>query len=111
MENLVVFFRNQDLTHEQHKAFGRASANLRCTRPRRAPESAHPEILVIKADENSKHIAGEEWHSDVRATRAADRQHPLYEGGAARNGGDTLFASMYPAYETLSAPIQRLCEA
>ena len=26
------------------------------------------------------------------------------------NGGDTLFANMYLAYETLSAPIQKLCE-
>jgi taurine dioxygenase len=26
------------------------------------------------------------------------------------NGGNTLFANMYRAYETLSAPIQRLCE-
>ena len=26
------------------------------------------------------------------------------------DGGNTLFANMYRAYETLSAPLQRLCE-
>ena len=28
MENLVIFFRDQHLTHDQHKAFGRLFGNL-----------------------------------------------------------------------------------
>ena len=61
----MIFFRDQELTHEQHKAFGRRFGELHMhpTSPRTGTE--HPEILIIKADENSKHVAGEEWHSDV----------------------------------------------
>src|SRR6516225_5902339 len=51
MENLVIFFRNQNLTVEQHKAFGRRFGKLH-VHPNAAQELAgHPEILVIKADE------------------------------------------------------------
>ena len=70
MENLVIFFRDQHLTHDQHKDFGRKFGNL-AVHPAspHAPEG-HPEILTIHADENSKHVAGEEWHSDVSCPSA-----------------------------------------
>ena len=61
MENLVVFFRDQTITIEQHKAFGRRFGALHI-HPNAPQELAdHPEILVINADEKSRHVAGEEW--------------------------------------------------
>ena len=85
MDNLVIFFRDQELSHEQHKAFGRRFGELHLHPTSTRGDGEHPEILVIKADENSKHVAGEEWHSDVQLRcRAADGQHPLHEGAAAR---------------------------
>jgi taurine dioxygenase len=65
MENLVVFFRDQTLTHDQHKAFGHLFGELAIHPASRSSPAGHPEILTIHADENSKHVAGEEWHSDV----------------------------------------------
>src|ERR1051326_6517190 len=65
MENLVVFFRDQSLTHEEHKAFGRLFGELAVHPASRNSPEGHPEILTIHADEKSKHVAGEEWHSDV----------------------------------------------
>src|SRR5262245_34667551 len=65
MDNLVIFFRDQELTFEQHKAFGRRFGELHIHPTSSAKNGGHPEILVIKADENSTHVAGEEWHSDV----------------------------------------------
>src|SRR6202158_1232556 len=59
MANLVIFFRDQELTHEQHKAFGRRFGALHLHPPSTRSGSEHPEILVIKADEHSKHVAGE----------------------------------------------------
>ena len=35
MENLVIFFRDQELTHDQHRISAAASASCTCTRPRR----------------------------------------------------------------------------
>ena len=65
MDNLVVFFRDQKMTIDQHKDFGRRFGPLH-THPNAPIEfKDHPEILVIKADEKSRHVAGEEWHTDV----------------------------------------------
>ena len=42
MENLVVFFRDQQLSVEQHKASAGCSANWWCIRRRRTPPKAIP---------------------------------------------------------------------
>ena len=110
MANLVIFFRDQQLSHEQHKAFGRRFGELHL-HPTSTRGGEHPEVLVIKADENSKHIAGEEWHSDVSCDPEPPMGSILYMKELPPDGGgNTLFANMYRAYETLSAPIQKLCE-
>src|SRR5437763_7386765 len=61
MENLVISFRDQELTHDQHKTFGRRFGELHLHPTSTRGDGGHPEILVIKADEHSKHVAGEEW--------------------------------------------------
>ncbi len=110
MENQVIFFRDQHLTHDQHKAFGRLFGEL-AVHPAspNAPEG-HPEILTIHADEKSKHVAGEEWHSDVSCDPEPPMGSILYLTEVPPEGGDTLFASMYAAYEKLSPPVRTLVE-
>ncbi len=78
---------------------------------RRSPIPEHPEILLIKADETSTRVAGEVWHSDV----SCDAEPPM--GSILHltevppdGGGDTLFANMYRAYETLSEPVRRMLD-
>jgi taurine dioxygenase len=110
IENLVVFFRGQRLTHEQHKAFGRLFGELMVHPASQNAPEGHPEILRIHADENSKHVAGEEWHSDVSCDPEPPMGSILYLTEVPPEGGDTLFASMYAAYDKLSPPIQRLVE-
>ena len=111
MDNLVIFFRDQELTHEQHKAFGRRFGELHM-HPTSTRNGQHPEILIIKADENSKHVAGEEWHSDVWCDPEPPMGSILYMKELPPDGGgNTLFANMYRAYETLSAPMQSCAKA
>src|SRR5262249_32068244 len=51
------------------------------------------------------------WHSDVSCEPEPPMGSILYMKQVPPDGGgNTLFANMYRAYETLSAPIQRLCE-
>lgn len=108
MENLVVFFRDQHLTVEQHLDFGRRFGKLHLHPAANRPDK-HPEILVIKADENSKHVAGEEWHSDVSCDPEPPMGSMLYLTEVPPDGGgDTMFANMYRAYETLSEPIRKM---
>jgi len=110
IENSVIFFRDQRLSPESQKAFGRlfGELHLHPAAPREVPE--HPEILVIHADENSKHVAGENWHSDVSCDLEPPMGSILYMHELPPVGGDTLFASMYAAYDALSEPMKRFLE-
>ncbi|HXD99874.1 MAG TPA: TauD/TfdA family dioxygenase [Candidatus Acidoferrum sp.] len=110
IDNGVIFFRDQHLTPDQQKAFGRLFGELHMhpAAPRELPE--HPEILVIHADEKSKHVAGENWHSDVSCDLEPPMGSILYMHELPPVGGDTLFASMYAAYEGLSEPMKRFLE-
>ena len=110
MENLVIFFRDQHLSVEQHIEFGRRFGPLHIHPAAHLPDG-HPEILEIKADENSRGVAGEEWHSDVSCDDAPPMGSILYlHQVPPEGGGDTMFANMYRAYETLSEPLRRMLE-
>jgi taurine dioxygenase len=111
MENLVIFFRDQQLTVEQQKAFGARFGKLHVhpNAPKGLPD--HPEILVIKADENSKRVAGESWHSDVSCDEEPPMGSILYiQEIPPDGGGDTMFANMYEAYESLSEPLRKMLD-
>ena len=111
MDNLVIFFRDQKMTPAAQKNFGQRFGNLH-VHPN-APQliSEHPEILVIKADETSKRVAGEDWHSDVSCDPEPPMGSILYiKEVPASGGGDTMFANMYAAYEGLSEPMKQLLD-
>jgi taurine dioxygenase len=106
----VIFFRDQHLTPDQQKAFGRLFGELHMHPAAPRELADHPEILVIHADEKSKHVAGENWHSDVSCDLEPPMGSILYMHALPPVGGDTLFASMYAAYEALSEPMKRFLE-
>jgi taurine dioxygenase len=106
----VLFFRDQSLTPEQHKALGRRFGELHLHPAYPDILTGHPEIMIIHADENSKRIAGEDWHSDVSCDVEPPLGTILHMLEVPPVGGDTLFASMYAAYEALSAPMRNLLD-
>ncbi|MDB5807164.1 MAG: Taurine dioxygenase [Betaproteobacteria bacterium] len=104
-QHLVIFFREQKITTEQHKAFGRRFGELHIHPV--VQMDGHPEIIEIKADENSTWIAGEVWHSDVTCDKEPPLGSILHITKVPENGGgDTLFSSMYRAYDMLSEPMR-----
>jgi len=105
MEHQVVFFRDQAMSLEQHKAFGRRFGELHIHPAAPGPEG-HPEILVIHADENSKRVAGQGWHTDVSCDEEPPMGSILHLHEVPGTGGDTMFASMYAAYDALSDPMK-----
>jgi len=110
LDHLVVFFRDQHLTPEAHKAFGRLFGRLHIHPAPLGILEGHPEIIVVEAHGNSKRIAGEHWHSDVSCDAEPPMASILYVTEVPPLGGDTLFASMYAAYDALSDSMQRfLC--
>ena len=101
MEHQVIFFRDQMMDWDQHKTFGRRFGELHVHPTAPSPEG-HPEILNIRGDANSKQVAGQHWHSDVSCDAEPPMGSILHLHEVPVPGGDTMFASMYAAYEALS---------
>jgi taurine dioxygenase len=99
----VIFFRDQKIDHEQHKTFARSFGGIHIapsTKPWQVP--GHPEITIIHADKESKFVAGEDWHSDMSCDPEPPMGSILYLHTMPATGGDTVFSSMYAAYDALS---------
>jgi taurine dioxygenase len=100
-ENLVIFFRDQEITPEQHLAFGRLFGDL-MVHPAAPHIEGYPELLRIYADKDSPRANGESWHSDVSCEPEPPMGSILLIEECPPKGGDTLFASMYAAHDALS---------
>jgi len=107
-ERLVLVFRDQRLTREQHKAvcrhFGtgalQSHALTRCD---------DREVLDVRTNAQSRYTAGEGWHTDVSCDPNPIAASMLYVTEVPEcGGGDTVFANMYLAWELLSAPVKTL---
>ncbi len=105
MEHQVLFFRDQEMTLDEHKAFGRLFGELHI-HPASGKTEGHPEVLTIHADERSKVVAGMKWHSDVSCDLDPPMGSILHLHQIPEVGGDTMFASMYAAYDALSEPVK-----
>ena len=100
----VVFFRNQDLTTEQHLAFARRFGGLE-VHPFAINKPDYPEVLAITHD--ADHPGQENgWHSDVTWRLEPSLGSILRCVKAPDVGGDTLFADMYAAYDGLPQRIK-----
>jgi taurine dioxygenase len=64
VEHGVVFFRDQPIDIATLKRFGQRFGELSIHSSRKGLDE-HPEVRPIHADANSKHVAGEEWHTDL----------------------------------------------
>ena len=100
-ENLVIFFRDQHITPQQHLSFGRLFGELH-VHPAAPHQPGEPALMKIYADKNSPRANGEGWHTDVSCDLEPPMGSILYIRQCLPHGGDTLFASMYAAYEALS---------
>ncbi len=108
MHHQVLFFRDQAIGPERHKAFARRFGDLHVhpVLPSRRDEG-HPEIVVLESDASRPFVA-ESWHSDVTFERRPPLGSVLRGAVIPEWGGDTMWSSMYAAYEALSSAMQRL---
>ena len=108
LEHQVLFFRDQNLSRDEHKAFGRRFGRLHIHPfQQELKEEGHPEIIVFKSGEQKPFVAGV-WHTDATFLAAPPFASILRCVVASEFGGDTMWASMYAAYEALSDHMQRM---
>jgi len=100
-ERGVVVFRAQSLTPDQHIAVARQFGDINLNRFF-AHLDGHPEIaLVVKEPHQTRNIGGG-WHTDHSYDHAPALGSMLLAREVPDHGGDTLFASMYAAFDALS---------
>lgn len=104
LDHKVIFFRDQDITAEQHIAFARRFGDLEI-HPATPATQEHMEVLRIAHGPQSR---GREnnWHSDVTWREAPSLGSILRAIELPETGGDTLFANMEAAYDGLSPKLQ-----
>ena len=107
LEQLVVFFRDQELSSAEYMAFAK-----RLGQPIPYPfvrgMEGFPEIIEVKKLEHEKVNFGGIWHSDTAYLDVPPMASMLLAREIPPRGGDTLFANMYLAYETLSEGMKRM---
>jgi taurine dioxygenase len=118
LEHCVLLFRGQHITREQHIAFTRHFGPLDMNEWRAADTriEGYPELILVasrpKPDGSAAtgRYAGAEWHTDNSHTPVAAAASLLRCVELPGVGGDTMFANMYRAYETLSDGMKKLIE-
>ena len=109
LDHCVIFFRDQHLTPAQLVAFAR-----RIGEPVEYPFlkglDGFPEITPVVKLEHERVNFGGIWHSDTAYLERPPMGSMLLAREVPPQGGDTLFANMYLAYETLSSGMRRLLD-
>jgi len=101
LDHLVIFFRGQDLTPARFLAAARAFGTpIEYPFVRGLPD--FPEIIEVKKLEHETVNFGGIWHSDTTYLEIPPMGSLLLAREVPAAGGDTMFANMYRACETLS---------
>ncbi|SSW68835.1 TauD/TfdA dioxygenase family protein [Achromobacter agilis] len=110
-EHLVIFFRDQQLSPQQHIDFSKRFGELLEVPFVRALEG-HPTILpVMKGKaESTRRLFGGLWHTDMSYAEAPPLGSALYGRVIPPYGGDTMWANMYRAYDALSDRLKQILD-
>jgi taurine dioxygenase len=109
LDHLVIFFRDQTLPPDRLLAFARCLGEV-VEYPFIKGIEGFPEITPVLKLEHEKVNFGGLWHSDTAYLERPPMGTMLVAREVPPAGGDTLFANMYLAYETLSEGMKRLLQ-
>jgi len=108
LEHLVLVFRDQAISEDQHIAFARCFGEIQ---PPPLKTQYNPNPLLHVLDQTSpKGEGADNWHTDHTYTPEPAMGSILRAVQIPSVGGDTMFASMYAAYEALSVPLRTMLE-
>jgi taurine dioxygenase len=111
LEHHVLVFRDQRITPRQQVDFSRLFGPLQIHVLRNFQLAGHPEVLVVSnIVEDGKPIglgdAGHFWHSDLSYKEKPSLGSMLHAQELPAEGGDTLFANMHLAWDTLPEAVK-----
>lgn len=107
-DRLVLFFTNQSLTPVEQRDFAARFGPLYLHPFYPGHEDAQ-EVMVLEHDA-TRRANSDRWHNDVTYLATPPKAAVLFAQDIPALGGDTLWANMYLAYETLSAPMRQLVD-
>ncbi len=109
LEHQVIFFRDQALTPAQFMRFAQAMGEP-VEYPFVKGLEGYPCIIEVKKLEHERVNFGGIWHSDTTYLEKPPMGSMLLAREVPPYGGDTLFASQYLAWESLSDAMKRVLD-
>jgi taurine dioxygenase len=109
LDHLVIFFRGQEITPEQHLAFARRFGTLNQHDQVKGMEG-WPDIIEVRKEPGDERNFGGAWHGDVTYLPEPPLGSILYAREVPEIGGDTLWANCYLAFEQLSPGMRAMIE-
>ena len=106
LERNIILFRGQDLTPEQQIAFSQRFGEIELHTLSAYHMPGYPEIFInSNVVKDGKPIgaqkSGRTWHSDSQFLEIPSSGTILHARAVPDEGGDTLYANMYAAFEAL----------
>jgi taurine dioxygenase len=102
----VLFFRDQDITPDQQKAFAHRFGEFQ--KPGFVPTLENdPYVKVQEYNQYSQIGSDVTWHADDTFAEIPSKCSVLYAVDVPESGGDTVWANMEAAYDALSKPMQK----
>lgn len=101
IEHGLIFFRGQNLTPKDHLRFAKLWGKININRFF-AKVEGYEQIAEVRKEPDQDINIGGGWHTDHSYDQIPAMGSILFAKETPKEGGDTLFANMYRAYETLS---------
>ena len=112
LDHCMLLFRGQPVTREQYVALSKRFGELDLKQGSAVEDFQEiSAVLNVPKTDGSPppaHFAGSDWHSDGSFRTNPTGTALLHAIAVPESGGDTQFANMYLAYETLSAGMKKL---
>jgi taurine dioxygenase len=109
LDHHVLFLRDQEITPAQLVEFAARFGPVG-RYPLAEPIPEHPDVIAVVKEPGQTTNFGGVWHSDTAYLETPSLGSLLYAKEVPEIGGDTLFANMYLAYESLSPGLRRLLD-
>ena len=103
LEYMVLFFPEQNLSTDEHVEFGGHFGEIEGHPNIKNPYTQHDKIFELNGVAN-------EWHTDLTFQTKPALLSVLNMIQCPKVGGDTMWCNLVAAYESMSAPMQSLCD-